>query len=154
MSKIEVVEKTELQLTVERYLALPEGKRSRVVVVPDFQGLLQARYGAGGVKDGPPTIVSEIERTIDSRPCDPFRPEDCEHDEAPGVASGDYLYSGWGGPVGPYEASDDPQRPVADDPEPVLMPASWWQHLKWSLARRWPRVFARLTVRWVTMGRT
>jgi hypothetical protein len=33
------------------------------------------------------------------------------------------------------------------------MPSSWWQHLKWTLQRRWPRLFGWLTVYWTQSWR-
>lgn len=30
----------------------------------------------------------------------------------------------------------------------MLMPRTWWQHLKLALRDRWPRMFGRLIVQW------
>lgn len=30
----------------------------------------------------------------------------------------------------------------------MLMPRTWWQHLKLALRERWPRMFGRLIVQW------
>jgi hypothetical protein len=174
----------------------------------EAERILAARYG-NGLVGGVPKIVATVERVIDDRPCEPLRPEDCEHHEAPGPPSGVPLYDNGSGSGGGYDMDSPPPsdaelaevsqfvarylaqsstdaqhndrcswrhgpqgeryrefeallpslRWPATRPTPQLtesvasMPSSWWQHFKWTLQRRWPRVFGWLTVFWTQSWR-